>query len=281
MGTLAVIDAWGGDAGHALELARREFERLESLWSRFRPGSDVARLNAASGDWVDIAPETSALLRTAVALRAETGGAFDVTLGSGVLEEGDIRDDAARMQPVACIDLGGIGKGAAVPRVIDLLREHQVPAAMVNLGRSSIGVLGTPPGRDHWRVAIDMPVVPESAAHVIPATAFAGMSGGLLRPGRQQVLAFRGGYVSTSGASGGHTVEPSTGEPPASGIRSATVLCDDGARAEAWSTALLVLGVPGMALAEKADCAAVLVDEAGHIHSTTGLGHHESEEPCA
>lgn len=252
MGTLAVIDAWGEDAEPALELARRELARLESLWSRFRPGSDVARLNAASGDWIEIAPETAVLLRTAVALNAETGGAFDVTLGSGTLDERDIRDDASRMQPNARIDLGGIGKGAAVQRVIGLLREHRVPAAMVNLGRSSIGVIGTPPERDRWRVAIES---------------------------SRQALVFREGYVSTSGASS-HTVDPIAGEPPASGIRSATVLCDDGARAEAWSTALLVLGVRGLAVAEEAGCQAVLVDDVGRIHSTPRLGHHESEKSC-
>lgn len=271
MGTLAMIGVWGADASAAIGEATEELERLESLWSRFRPTSDVARLNAASGTWVEVSRETAALVAVARTLTEATGGAFDVTLGRGAGRLLDVRRDAVRLPPGARIDLGGIGKGAAVQRVVELLRRRGVRTALVNFGRSSIGVLGTPPGRDHWRVAINPP------RPGVPTRS-------LVEPGRPvepvetrswPVLTFGEGYLSTSGdeleTSTNHTVDPATAQPPSSGVRSASVLCDDGADAEAWSTALLVLGADGLPLAVNAGCEAVLLDRAGRLHSTPGL----------
>jgi thiamine biosynthesis lipoprotein len=269
MGTVASLAAWGPTGPAAVTAAGAELTRLDGLWSRFRPGSDVCRLNAAAGTWVGVAPETAALLAACLELAEATAGAFDVTLGSGGGRAIDVRADAARLPDGARLDLGGIGKGAAVVRVIESLRARAVPAALVSLGRSSIGVLGLPPGGGPWRIAITRP---------------AGQ-----RTGSRPVVELSSGYLSTSGdyeqtsAAGNHIVDPATGHPAASGIRSATVVCADGARAEALSTAMLVLGRDaGFALhARLGGFDAVLLDEAGAVHSSPGLSHKEKEEACA
>jgi thiamine biosynthesis lipoprotein len=81
MGSTAHLVVLGGSdalAGGAV----REVERLESLWSRFRPDSDVSRCNAAatSGTPVRVAPETIDLLECAVAMWRSTAGRFDPTV---------------------------------------------------------------------------------------------------------------------------------------------------------------------------------------------------------
>ncbi|MDQ7992475.1 MAG: FAD:protein FMN transferase [Propionicimonas sp.] len=260
MGTIVTIRAAGGDAETGARLAMAEVERLERLWSRFRPDSDVSRLAAADGEWLRPAPETAALLAFALRCRLETGGSFDVTAGSpsGGRLEAD-RNGRFRMVGGARVDLGGIGKGAAAARVVAVLAEYGATSAVVNFGQSSIGLLGTPAGQDAWQVGIRRPAA--SSDQIV----------GALRVQR--------GFVSTSGdyeqrsARANHILDPWTGLPADSGVRSATVVCDDGARAEALSTALIVLGVDaGLALhARLGGFDAVLVTAGGEIVTTPGL----------
>lgn len=283
MGTVGVLDAWGSHAPAALAAAGAELDRLERLWSRFLGESDVSRLNAAPGEWIGVAPETENLLRDAVRLCGLTGGAFDVTRGGGP-DAVDLRPGFARLRPshrpgstAGCgqgavdpagpapgsLDLGGVGKGAAVGRIMTLLDDRGVDAALVNLGHSSIGTLRTPPGRDVWRIGITRPP---------------GMSGP-----DWPVLRIRGGQVSTSGSyEHGLTLDPRTGSPADGGIRSVTVWCDDGTRAEACSTAVLVLGVEaGFALRERLAFDAVAIDAAGIVHTTEGLHDLRPRDPAS
>src|SRR5262249_52586512 len=67
-------------------------------------------------------------------------------------------------EPGVELDLGGIAKGYAVDRVVDLLRRAQIPAALVSAGGSTIYGLGTPPDRDGWDVAIQDPIDPREVA---------------------------------------------------------------------------------------------------------------------
>ncbi|MFT4109883.1 FAD:protein FMN transferase [Propionicimonas sp.] len=250
MGTLAILRLWGPDAHDALAETDARLHRLESLWSRFRPDSDVSRLNRASGSWTEVAPETALLLERAAALQEETAGAFDVTLGTGLGRPVAVRGGKARLPAGAALDLGGIGKGAAVQDLLDGLRRRHVEAALVSLGRSSIGLLGTPPGRDHWRVGLG-PTGPSRAG---------------------AALLLGEGHLSTSGAGrASRTIEPVRGEPAASDVRTATVLCADGARAEALSTALVVLGTTARLTSRVAGFEAVLTDHDGVRTCTPGI----------
>ncbi|MDR1186000.1 MAG: FAD:protein FMN transferase [Bifidobacteriaceae bacterium] len=127
------------------------------------------------------------------------------------------------------IDLGGIGKGYAADAVLALVRARGVDSALVAVGASSVAVCGERPGGGPWRVALRSP-------------------GG----GRDEALGVvelaRGG-LATSGLdeAGHHIVDPRTGLPADSGVLQATVLAEDGMVAEAYSTALMVGGVPAAA----------------------------------
>lgn len=260
MGTLARLSAWGPAAHEALDQAAAELEALDRLWSSFRADSEVGVLNAAGGEPVRVSAATARLIGAAVHFAALTHGAFDITLGGAAGRQPVVEGEVVRLPPGARIDLGGIGKGAASQRVGELMRSCGVLAGMVDLGQSSIAVVGLPPGRDHWRIALRRP----------PGLPERGGLGLRLRAG---ALSTSGDYEQSS-ASGNHIIDPRTRRAADSGLRSATVLCQDGARAEALSTALMVLGAEeGMALhAELGGFEAVMVDAGGRVHSTAGLG---------
>lgn len=253
MGTLLTIRAWGATAVEAVREAVWEAHRLENLWSRFRPSSEVSKLMAQAGQWVPVTPETRQLLLSSLEMHELTWGAFDITLGGGATGALEHSGHRFRLAPGAELDLGGIGKGAAVGRLVRLLQLRGVDAALVNFGASSIGVIGSPPMGRSWRIGIRSP-------------------GG----GSAATLEMAAGSLSTSGdyeesgAHRDHVVDPSTRMAAASDLRSATVLTADPVTAEALSTAMLVLGTErGLALqAQLGGFQTVLIDHDAHLTST-------------
>jgi thiamine biosynthesis lipoprotein len=174
-------------ARQAAEAASDEVERLERELSRFNPSSDVSQIGGLKpGEYARVGVATMECLMAAARVHAETGGAFDVTVGAlaacfrgpdGKVREPpadelaaarrvtgmhllDIRPDehtvAVRVQGVK-VDLGGIGKGYAVDSGFALLREWSIDAAVVSGGTSSVMAIGAPPGQEGWRVALRSP----------------------------------------------------------------------------------------------------------------------------
>ena len=93
MGTDAHVLVWTSDAcpvapGDLLEVAEAEVERLEARWSRFRPDSDVSRLNRSAGQPVEVDADTLDLLDLCRVAAARTGGAFDPTVLPALLAAG-------------------------------------------------------------------------------------------------------------------------------------------------------------------------------------------------
>ena len=132
-------------AAAALEGVEAEFERLEQILSRFRPDSELSRLNAA-GRLHAASDDLVRVIELALEARAETDGLFDPTVHDALVAAGydrtfdDIAADGAavvsatrcggevrvvgrtiELEPGIHIDLGGIGKGYAVDRACDLL----------------------------------------------------------------------------------------------------------------------------------------------------------------
>lgn len=249
-----------------VDLAERALDlidRLEAQLTVYRDDSELSRLNATAHlGPVVVEPGLFGLLDRAARLGVETGGAYDVATGAlseawgffrgprrvpdpETLEDARARTGAHHLQldrermtiafdrPGIVINLGSIGKGYAIDRVVDLIRAHWWPtSALVHGGRSSLYALGSPPGRfgDRWEVALRNPFDPESPL-------------GLVR--------IRNRGMGTSGASFqhfeaggrvfGHILDPRTGEP-AAGPASVTVLAPTAAVADALSTAFYLLG---------------------------------------
>src|SRR5258708_151060 len=170
------------------EEALDEIERLEGQLSLFRPTSEIAHVNArAARESVRVTPAVYSLLDHARRLTEETHGAFDITIsplmrcwgfreGSGHVPNPEVLTRArantgmhlVHLDPErltvrfaregVSVDLGAIGKGYAIDRAVDLLREAGIDSALVHGGTSTIYGLGSAPDADPWRIQIPDPV---------------------------------------------------------------------------------------------------------------------------
>jgi thiamine biosynthesis lipoprotein len=163
MATVFEVHCAHADARYAAQAAQAAFElvdRLEQLLSRFLGNSDIARVNhLAAGQGTQVSPWTMECLEIAWHLHELTAGAFDPSIGSGLLRlELDPDGFTVRAREGgARLDLGGIGKGYAVDRVAELLAEWEIPSALVHGGYSSVLALEPPPEQDGWPLTLSAP----------------------------------------------------------------------------------------------------------------------------
>jgi thiamine biosynthesis lipoprotein len=199
MATVFEVLAVHPDARYAAQAAQAAFDladRLERELSRFLTNSDIGRINAlAAGERTRVSPSTMECLVIARHMFDLTGGAFDVSIGTGLpsleLDPGDsmVRATGGGVR----IDLGGIGKGYAVDLMAELLEEWGLERALVHGGFSSVLALDAPPGFDGWPLTLSDPAVPSRVL--------------VRRSARQTAL-------SASGLrKGDHILDPRTGEP--------------------------------------------------------------------
>ena len=237
-------------ARQAAAAAFNEVDRLEGELSRFIENSDIARINnLPANEPLRLGLDAFDCLELGCRLYTETNGAFDITIGSLLAcwrdEDGNPRRpsqgelDIARehtgahllqlnefehtvqlsVSPVQ-VDLGGIGKGYAVDRVAELLRDWSIEIALVSGGYSSVLALEGPSKTKGW-----------------PLT--------LSNPGdHKQILArpfLEGRALSGSGLQkGGHIIDPRTVQP-VRGRLAAWSSASNAATADALSTAFMIM----------------------------------------
>ena len=241
------------DAHYARQAAAAAFEevdRLEGELSRFIENSDISRINNLPANQpLLLGLDAFECLKIGLRMYTETNGAFDVTIGSLLKcwrdEEGNPRTpsgkelDFARLHtgsnllqlderehtirlsasPVQ-IDLGGIGKGYAVDRVAELLREWSIETVLISGGYSSVLALEAPPGTRGWPLTLSDPADHRRL---------------LARPH------LRAGALGGSGVQkGGHIISPRTGRPT-QGKRAAWSAAPEAATADALSTAFMIM----------------------------------------
>lgn len=151
------------------------------------------------------------------------------------------------------IDLGGIAKGYTSSKIMDIYREHGVTSGMVSLG-GNVQVLGTKPDGSNWRVAVQDPGADDIAAED-GASADSGEDSaaagtetqtylGILEAADMAIIT-SGAYernFTQSGKLYHHIIDPKTGKPADSGLRSVTIVSKDGTLADALSTSLYIMG---------------------------------------
>ena len=246
MNTVFEVYAAHADAQYAAQAAHAAFalvDRLEGELSRFRPNSDITRLNfLTAGQRVQVGEAALECLVIARHLYDLTDGAFDVAMGTGLPA---LEIDASGLTIHATtdgvrIDLGGIGKGYAVDLMAELLEEWGLERAFVHGGFSSALALDPPTGGDGWSLTLSDPGEPSRA---------------LSR------LSMRQTALSASGVrKGDHILDPRTRAAvrgrraawaalPRPAMSTAAVPADPGARiapaaiADALTTAFMVLSV--------------------------------------
>lgn len=247
---------------------------LEDSFSRFRPTSEVIRLDTAPlGTWLPISPDLARVLATGLAVGRRSGGAFDVGLAAMVAAHGfgagwaatggppgqtvtpahdllDLDLDGLRLCKRAPLglDLAGIAKGDAVDELAKLLQEAGIASFLVGLDGELRAGAAHPDGRP-WRVGLEAPIAGrrDLLGHVTLIDRAVATSGDY----RRRV----GGH--------GHTLDPRTGAPRRDGPAAVTTLAPTCAAADAWATALLVTCRAGLAAAEAAGIEAIFADAPG------------------
>nr|NIM97455.1 hypothetical protein [candidate division Zixibacteria bacterium] len=165
-----------------------EIDRIENLFSRFNPCSDIGQINNLKpGQSLMIGIETYECLKTAASIQSQTSGAFDVNIGSlvkykeehapafqklntGIMELIDLsrtsrgytvkirQKEAGTQERHIQLDLGGIGKGYALDKTLEILSDWDIDNALIHGGTSSALAVGVPPdssARDKgWPVGI-------------------------------------------------------------------------------------------------------------------------------
>jgi len=166
MNTVFEVHVANADPKYGAEAAQAAFalvERLEGELSRFRPNSDITRINHLEpGESARVGEAALECLVVARHMYDLTGGAFDVSVGTG-LPTLEIDADAFEIRSTiggVRIDLGGIGKGYAVDLVAELLEDWGLEQAFVHGGFSSVVALEPPDGSDGWPLTFSDPRQP-------------------------------------------------------------------------------------------------------------------------
>ena len=253
-----------GDHAPALraagEEALDEIDRIEAQLSLYRPGSEVSRLNSsAARQAVRVTPGLFHLLERARDLSLESGGAFDLTVaplvrcwgfmgGTGAMPEpsalaearasvgmAHVELDANTLtvrftRPGVMLDFGAIGKGYAVDRAAEILREAGLSSALIHGGTSTAYALGRQADGTRWKIAVTAPDNDTSA----PPLAVVELENESL-----SVSAVWGRSFAAAGKTYGHIIDPRTGTP-AEHARLSAVVLPSATESDALSTALLI-----------------------------------------
>ena len=269
------------DAGALRALLVQALARLVLQMSHWAPDSDLCHYGrAAAGTWWPLAPEFATVMRAAREIAEASDGAFDPSAGPLVDAWGfgppgpraqapaveelaaararigwqRLRMDGERLlQPGGiALDLSAIAKGYAVDHLAALLEARGIAHYLVEIGGELRGQ-GCKPDGGPWWVALESPphaVLPET---VIALDGLAVASSGDYR----RHADYGAGPVA-------HSVDPRTGLPLANGIAALSVVHASAMQADAWSTALGVLGVErGIRMATQRGLAARFVERLG------------------
>jgi thiamine biosynthesis lipoprotein len=280
-----------------------ELDDIDRHLSTYRPDSEISLFNRSrSTDWLPASPGLVQVLTEAQQISKLTHGAYDVTVGPLVdlwgfgPQGGDERipsqEEIAAAQarigythldirptppairkdlPALSIDLASIAQGYSVDQVAQRLDELGIANYLVEIGGELRGK-GLNQRGGHWRIGIERPTPGERAVYTIIRIAAVGVStSGDYRD-----------YFERDGQRYSHTINPQTGRPVSHRLASVTVVSDNTMRADALSTALMVLGPEaGYQLAEQAGLAAYFIiktDDGFTDRATTAFNQHRLEE---
>lgn len=271
---------------HAIEReSEKRLAEIDRWMSNWNPDSEVSGFNRHHETTpFPVSHETAAIVAFAVELGKWSGGAFDITVGPLVSlwgfghgarigepptdEEVDetLSHMGARLlrvgrgspsgggflrknDPALEIDLSAIAKGYGVDHVTTGLFELGREDFLVEIG-GEVYAAGERPGGGPWRVAIERPLDDGRAIQAIALLS-------------NQAMATSGDYrifYRQDDRRIAHTIDPRTGQPVENGPASATVIANSATEADAWATALMVLGDPdGLALASQWQLGAMLL----------------------
>lgn len=288
MDTYMTVTAYGKNAENGVNKAVDEINRLETVLSAEKQESDIYKLNETGSG--TLSTDTKNIVSKALEINKTTNGAFDISIYPLMVKWGfttqkynvpskneiskllkdvdsskiifDEKSGNIKLKENMKIDLGGIAKGYTSNRVMQIFKECGVKSGLVSLG-GNVQALGTKTDGTAWQIAIENPDKSSDYIGVVSVKDKAVItSGGYER------------YFEKNGKTYHHILDPETGYPAESGLKSVTIVSDDGTLADALSTSLFVMGKE-KALdywrEHKNEFDTVLVEDNGDITITGGL----------
>jgi thiamine biosynthesis lipoprotein len=280
MGTVHTLAVEGEQALVAAERIKERIQTMDQKWSVFRENSEITALNRGAS--VTVSEDTLRILKESVRISKETGGAFDITAGSLTkLWRQAMRDERipdpreipealrhtgatgirmfgnrVKLKRGRTVDLGGIAKGYALDRALELLKDAGTENAILNLG-GTIGVTGRP-----VEIGIRNPFDPDGEP-----------MGTLLLDNRCAVTS--GSYerfVWIGGRTFHHIIDPRTGYPSDAGLVSVTLVGSNATILDAFATAAFILGpFHALPLLKRYGIEAIFIKADGKVLKTEGL----------
>ena len=242
----------------ALQEAVDEVDRQMSTWN---PESDLMRVNATpTGKWITIPDRLAGVIRLGLETGIVSGGAFNITMGDAVAAWGfgaseadpagirsaleakrtpaheaielDAKGGRIRKTRPVRIDLNGIAKGYGTDRLAETLAGFGIRDSLVGID-GEMRATGLRPDGEPWAIAVEAPEHGRRAPHSVLAL-------------QDAAVATSGDYrhwVEIQGRNLSHTMDPRRGGPLLDSPASVTVVAQTCAEADAWATALMVMGV--------------------------------------
>jgi len=275
MGTEIELLVDAAEAAGAFVAAEAEFHRLEALLSRFRPDSELSRLNREGT--LEAGPDLLRIVELALAARESTGGRFDIRVHDALVAAGydrsfelvapedstpalhpglrqervSVRDGVISLEDGVRLDLGGIGKGYACERAAEIL--GTAGPCLVNAGGDIATRAGT------WTVAVE--TAAEPLALELSCDSALATSGRDLRRWKRADRVLH------------HLIDPATGLPSDSDLLRVTAVAQDAVAAEVAAKALFLAGLrDAREEADRLGIPAVLVSRDGSTVLAGGLG---------
>ncbi len=250
------ITAYGTKSEDAVHQAENEIQALDNLLSIQNKNSEIHKLN--QDKCLTVSDDTLLLFNKAIDINKKTNGAFDITtqplsqlwgfyggLENRVPSQAEIEKTlefvgtehvkinktTVSLDNGSAVDLGGIAKGYASHKAAQALENSGVSSAVISLG-GNIRTVGSKPDGTDWSIAI---ADPDDNSKRIGTVAVSGSA-----------VVTSGGYqrcFEQNGKIYHHILDPKTGCPANSGLKSVTVVSEDDTLADALSTAMFVMGL--------------------------------------
>lgn len=273
----------------------KELATFDKIFSNYRPDSDISRFNQQSGtDWFPVDPDLVTLVDYSRQVSEKSRGAFDITIGpllkvwgfgpfkakdpkvpndadiKAAQKDVDYKKLLSRKKPAALkklnpqlhVDLSGVAQGYSVDKIAAFLEKRGIKSYMVEIG-GEIKTKGKKPGGSSWTLGID---TPDNSGEVAAVLKLEGR--GLTTAGDYR------DYFEKDGKRYSHTIDPRTGRPIQHDLASVTVIAPMTWEADAWDTALMVLGPEESrkVLAKEKQLSVYLILHQGQSFRTESLG---------
>ena len=293
MDTYMMLTGYGEKSQEAVDAAAEEIERLDHMLSVGNEESEIAQINK-NGEG-KISEDTAIMLEKSISLFKSTGGAFDITIyplmeawgfttqdyqvpDSGELEKLLKSVDTSALKYNSetgiltladnqGIDFGGIAKGYASSRVMEIFEKYGLVSGLVSLG-GNVQCYSTKTDGSAWRCGIVNPYSEDDGIETMGVVSVA-----------DKAVITSGGYEryfidEKTGKKYHHIIDPSTGYSAESGLVSVTIVSDNGMLADGLSTSIFIMGLEkaGEYWQEYGDAFdMILMTEDKEIYITEGL----------